>query len=150
MAFEGVSIDIMHNVLIVTSGLTQKVLLQKNLKFSNNQELDVFVKELEKKKHGLIKTQKKPCHKCGNIRHEWDLIMLKLLLVREIKNEKQTHGLLFKIGKDDKREFICYTLEDKERDVKIKAKQQYQQANILLLSQCRQNSKRTTFNFECA
>lgn len=49
MAFEGVSIDIMHNVLIVTSGLTQKVLLQKNLKFSNNQELDVFVKELEKK-----------------------------------------------------------------------------------------------------
>ena len=46
--------------------------------------------------------------------------MLKLLLVREIKNEKQTHGLLFKIGKDDKREFICYTLEDKERDVKIK------------------------------
>ena len=49
MAFEGVSIDIMHNVLIITSGLTQKVLLQKNLKFSNNQELDVFVKELEKK-----------------------------------------------------------------------------------------------------
>ena len=29
MAFEGVSIDIMHNVLIVTSGLTQKILLQK-------------------------------------------------------------------------------------------------------------------------
>lgn len=49
MAFEGVSIDIIRNVLIVTSGLTQKVLLQKNLKFSNNQELDVFVKELEKK-----------------------------------------------------------------------------------------------------
>ena len=46
--------------------------------------------------------------------------MLKLLFVREIKNEKQTHGLLFKIGKDDKREFICYTLEDKERLVKIK------------------------------
>ena len=38
MAFEGVSIDIMHNVLIVTNGLTQKVLLQKNLKFSNNQK----------------------------------------------------------------------------------------------------------------
>ncbi len=49
MAFEGVSIDIIRNVLIVTSGLTQKVLLQQNLKFSNNQELDVFVKELEKK-----------------------------------------------------------------------------------------------------
>ena len=49
------------------------------------------------------------------------------------KNEKQTHGRLFKIGKDDKREFICYTLEDKERLVKIKEKQQYQQANILLL-----------------
>ena len=49
MAFEGVSIDIMHNVLIVTSGLTQKVLLQQNLKFANSQELDVFVKELEKK-----------------------------------------------------------------------------------------------------
>jgi len=49
MAFEGVSIDIMHNVLIVTSGLTQKILLQKSLKFANNQELDVFVKELEKK-----------------------------------------------------------------------------------------------------
>ena len=46
--------------------------------------------------------------------------MLKLLLVREIKNDKQTHGRLFKIGKDDKREFLCYTLEDKERDVKIK------------------------------
>ena len=49
MAFEGVSIDIMHNVLIVTSGLTQKILLQKSLKFANSQELDVFVKELEKK-----------------------------------------------------------------------------------------------------
>ncbi len=49
MAFEGVSIDIMHNVLIVTSGLTQKILLQKSLKFENNQELDCFVKELEKK-----------------------------------------------------------------------------------------------------
>lgn len=49
MSFEGVSIDIIRNVLIVTSGLTQKVLLQQNLKFSNNQELDVFVKELEKK-----------------------------------------------------------------------------------------------------
>ena len=30
--------------------------------------------------------------------------MLKLLLVREIKNEKQTHGRLFKIGTDDKRD----------------------------------------------
>ena len=49
MSFEGVSIDIIRNVLIVTSGLTQKVLLQQNLKFSNNQELDIFVKELEKK-----------------------------------------------------------------------------------------------------
>ena len=49
MAFEGVSIDIMHNVLIVTSGLTQRILLQKSLKFENHQELDVFVKELEKK-----------------------------------------------------------------------------------------------------
>ncbi|WP_297923451.1 hypothetical protein [uncultured Agitococcus sp.] len=47
--FEGVSIDIMHNVLIVTSGLTQKVLLQQNLKFASHQELDSFVKELEKK-----------------------------------------------------------------------------------------------------
>ena len=27
---------------------------------------------------------------------------------------------LFKSGTDDKREFICYTLEDKERLVKIK------------------------------
>ncbi len=49
MAFEGVSIDIMHNVLIVTSGLTQNILLQKSLKFANNQELDCFVKELEEK-----------------------------------------------------------------------------------------------------
>lgn len=46
--------------------------------------------------------------------------MLKLLLVREIKNEKQTHGRLFKINEKDQREFICYTLEDKERLVKIK------------------------------
>ena len=49
MAFEGVSIDIMHNVLIVTSRLTQNILLQKSLKLDNHQELDVFVKELEKK-----------------------------------------------------------------------------------------------------
>ena len=56
------------------------------------------------------------------------------LLVREIKTKKQTHGRGYlKIGTDDKREFICYTLEDKERLVKIKEKQQYQQANILLL-----------------
>jgi hypothetical protein len=46
--------------------------------------------------------------------------MLKLLLVREIKTEKQTHGRLFKINDKDQREFICYTLEDKERLVKIK------------------------------
>ena len=55
-----------------------------------------------------------------SLSHEWDLIMLKLLLVREIKNDKQTHGRLFKVDKDNKREFICYTLEDKERLVKIK------------------------------
>lgn len=55
-----------------------------------------------------------------SLSHEWDLIMLKLLLVREIKNEKQTHGRLFKVDKDNKREFICYTLEDKERLVKVK------------------------------
>ena len=42
--------------------------------------------------------------------------MLKLLLVREIKKTKtNAWGQLFKIGTDDKREFICYTLEDKER-----------------------------------
>ena len=46
--------------------------------------------------------------------------MLKLLLVREIKTEKQTHGRLFKINEKDQREFICDTLEDKERLVKIK------------------------------
>ena len=55
-----------------------------------------------------------------SLSHEWDLIMLKLLLVREIKNDKQTHGRLFKVDKDNKREFICYTLEDKERLVKVK------------------------------
>ena len=49
MAFDGVSIDIIQNVLIVTSGLTHKILLQKSLKFENHQELDCFVKELEKK-----------------------------------------------------------------------------------------------------
>ena len=49
MAFESVSIYIMRNVLIVTSGLTHKILLQKSLKFENHQELDCFVKELEKK-----------------------------------------------------------------------------------------------------
>ena len=57
MAFDGVSIDIIQNVLIVTSGLTHKILLQKSLKFENHQELDVFVEELEKK-HGLIKILK--------------------------------------------------------------------------------------------
>ena len=46
--------------------------------------------------------------------------MLKLLLVREIRNPKQTHGRLFKINEKGEREFICYTLEDVERDVKIK------------------------------
>lgn len=46
--------------------------------------------------------------------------MLKLLLVREIKTAKQTHGRLFKVDENDKREFLCYTLEDAERPVKIK------------------------------
>ena len=63
--------------------------------------------------------------------------MLKLLLVREIKNDKQTHGRLFKVDENGKREFLCYTLEDAERPVKIKAKQRYQLVNTLLLSQCR-------------
>lgn len=48
--------------------------------------------------------------------------MLKLLLVREIKTDKQTQGRLFKINEKGEREFICYTLEDKERLVKIKGK----------------------------
>jgi len=46
--------------------------------------------------------------------------MLKFLLIREIKTDKQTHGRLFKINDKNEREFICYTLEDKERLVKIK------------------------------
>jgi len=46
--------------------------------------------------------------------------MLKLLLVREIKTAKQTHGRLFKVDENGKREFLCYTLEDAERPVKIK------------------------------
>jgi len=55
-----------------------------------------------------------------SLSHEWDLIMLKLLLVREIKTAKQTHGRLFKVDENGKREFLCYTLEDAERPVKIK------------------------------
>ena len=40
-----------------------------------------FVKELEKKKAWFDKDAKKtPCHKCSNIRHEWDLIMLKFVI----------------------------------------------------------------------
>ena len=46
--------------------------------------------------------------------------MLKLLLVREIKTSKQTHGRLFKVDENGKRDFLCYTLEDAERPVKIK------------------------------
>ena len=69
--------------------------------------------------------------------------MLKLLLVREIENDKQTHGRLFKVDKDNKREFICYTLEDKERLVKIKGQQRYQLVNTLLLSPCRHVLKKS-------
>jgi len=46
--------------------------------------------------------------------------MLKFLLIREIKTDKQTHGRLFKINDKNEREFICYTLEDAIRDKKIK------------------------------
>ncbi len=46
--------------------------------------------------------------------------MLKFLLVREIKTDKQTHGRLFKINDKNERELICYTLEDAIRDKKIK------------------------------
>ena len=35
----------------------------------------MFCKELEKKAW-FDKDAKKPCHKCSNIRHEWDLIMI--------------------------------------------------------------------------
>ena len=110
----------------------------------------MFCKRVKKKKHGL-KRRKKPCHKCGNIRHEWDLIMLKLLLVREIKNEKQTHGRLFKVDKDNKREFICYTLEDKERLVKIKGETAIPTGKYtVIVTMSPRSKKRTTFNFECA
>ena len=40
--------------------------------------------------------------------------------MREIKTAKQTHGRLFKVDENGKREFLCYTLEDAERPVKIK------------------------------
>ena len=46
--------------------------------------------------------------------------MLNLLLVREIKTSKQTHGRLFKVHENGKRDLLCYTLEDAERPVKIK------------------------------
>ena len=55
-------------------------------------------------------------------RHEWDLIMLKLLLVREIKT-KNRHGLLFKIGRMISAGLFVIRLRIKEkRDVKIKVK----------------------------
>ena len=148
MAFEGVSIDIMHNVLIVTNGLTQSF-IAKSLKISKSSGIRCFCKRVRKKKHGLIKTQK-PCHKCGNIRHEWDLIMLKLLLVREIKTKKQTHGRLFKIGTDDKREFICYTLEDKERLVKIKGETAIPTGKYtVIVTMSPRLKKNYCFNFKC-
>ena len=56
--------------------------------------------------------------------------MLKLLLVREIK-KKQTHGL-FKIGGMISASLFVIRLRIKSVK-KLKAKQQYQQANILLL-----------------
>ena len=39
MAFEGVSIDIMHNVLIVTKRTNSEDFIAKSLKFENHQEL---------------------------------------------------------------------------------------------------------------
>ena len=92
----------------------------------------MFCKRVRKKKHGLIKTQK-PCHKCGNIRHEWDLIMLKLLLVREIKTKNRRMAGYLKLVRMISASLFVIRLRIKERLVKIKEKQQYQQANILLL-----------------
>ena len=39
----------MHNVLIVTKRTNSEDFIAKSLKFENHQELDCFVKELEKK-----------------------------------------------------------------------------------------------------
>ena len=71
-----------------------------------------------RKKHGLIKTQK-PCHKCGNIRHEWDLIMLKLLLVREIKTKNRRMGYCLKLVRMISASLFVIRLRIKKETLKL-------------------------------
>ena len=75
--------------------------------------------------------------------------MLKLLLVREIKNDKQTHGR-FVCRQRQWREFICYSLED-ERLVKGKSQTTIPTGlNILLLlNHVATIQKRITVDFKC-
>lgn len=48
---------------------------------------------------------------------------MRFLLKREKSNDKNTHGKLYAVNEfDGKESFLCHTLEDVERDVKIKSK----------------------------
>lgn len=50
MAFEGVTLDICGTNLIFTSGLTEKVLLTRNIKdFTTQDDLILLIRELDKK-----------------------------------------------------------------------------------------------------
>jgi DNA-binding ferritin-like protein len=50
MAFEGVTLDICGTNLIFTSGLTEKVLLTRNIKdFTTQDDLIVLIQELDKR-----------------------------------------------------------------------------------------------------
>jgi len=50
MAFEGVTLDICGTNLIFTSGLTEKVLLTRNIKdFTTQDDLIVLIQELNKR-----------------------------------------------------------------------------------------------------
>ena len=50
MAFEGVTLDICGTNLIFTSGLTEKVLLTRNIKdFTTQDDLIVLIQELSKR-----------------------------------------------------------------------------------------------------
>jgi len=50
MAFEGVTLDICGTNLIFTSGLTDKVLLTRNIKdFTTQDDLIVLIQELDKR-----------------------------------------------------------------------------------------------------
>ena len=56
---------------------------------------------------------------------------MRLELYRYSSQKDSTLGIMFLVDKENRKEFLCYTLEDEYRKAKFMEKHEYPQSNIM-------------------